>query len=112
MGHWGLKCCGGKPPQPKNAPPPRNVPPTGSQHGKSRCLPRSHNHCPGRGGKTDAIDVGNDHSPQGEIVLYSIQANVTIVATTHTTGNTKGAPTYGELFIDVINCRTIGDIHP
>ena len=50
IGHWGLKCCGGKPPQPKNAPPPRNGPTTGSQHGKSRCSPRSHNCHPGRSG--------------------------------------------------------------
>ena len=55
--------------------------PTGSQHGKSRCPPRSHNCHPGRGGKTDAIDVGEDHSPQDEIALYGIQTNVTTVAT-------------------------------
>ena len=112
FGHWGLKCHGGKPPQPKNAPLPRNAPPTGSQHGKSRCLPRSHGHHPGRGGKTDAIDVGVDLSPQDEIVLYSIQASVTTVATTCATGNTKGAPTYNELFIDAINFGTARDIHP
>ena len=47
--HWGWKCHSGKPPQPKNAPPPRNAPPTGSQHGKSRCLPRNHNHHPWQG---------------------------------------------------------------
>ena len=60
----------------------------------------------------DAIDVGKDHSPQAEIVIYSIHANVTTVATTHTTGNTKGAPTYNELFIDVINYGNAVDIHP
>ena len=112
IGHWGLKCHGGKPPQPKNAPPPRNAPPPGSQHGKSRCPPRSHNHCPGRGGKTDAIDVGKDHSPQDEIALYGIQPNVTTVATAHATGNTKGVTTYDELFIDAINYGTIGNTHP
>ena len=90
----------------------RNAPQTGSQCGKSRCPPRSHNHHPGRGGKKDAIDVGKDHNPQDEIVLYAIQADVTTVATTHATGNTKGTPAYDELFIDVINYGTIGDIHP
>ena len=29
---------------------------------ESRCPPRIHNCHPGRGGKTDAIDVGKDHS--------------------------------------------------
>ena len=37
---------------------------------------------------------------------------MTTVATTHTTGNTKGAPTYDELFIDAINHGTIGNTHP
>ena len=37
MGHWGPKCHGGKPLQPRNAPPP------GSQQRKSRCPPRNHN---------------------------------------------------------------------
>ena len=74
--HWGLKCHSGKPPPPKNAPLPRSAPPTGSQHGKSRCPPGSHSCHPGRGGKTDAIDVGEDHSPQDEIILYGIQADV------------------------------------
>ena len=100
------------PPQPKNAPPPRSAPLTGSQHGKSRHPPRSHNCHPGRGGKTDAIDVGEDHSPQDEIALYSIQAKVTTVATTDATGNTKEAPTYDELFIDAINYGTVGNTHP
>ena len=109
IGHWGPKCCGGKPPQPKNAPLPRNAPLTGSQHGKSRHPPRSHNCHPGRGGKTDSIDVGEDHSPQDEIALYGIQANMTTVATAHATGNTKGTPTYDELFIDAINYGTIGN---
>ena len=40
MGHWGPKCCGGKPLQLSNAPPP------GSQQRKSRCPPRNHNHLP------------------------------------------------------------------
>ena len=111
IGHWGPKCHDGKPPQPKNAPPPRNAPPTGSQHGKSRHPPRNYNCCPGRGGKTDAIDVGEDHSPQDEIALYGIQANVTTVATAHAIGNTKGAPTHDELFIDAINYGTIGNTH-
>ena len=112
IGHCRPKCHSGKPPQPKNAPLPRNAPLTGSQHGKSRDLPKSHNCCPGRGGKTDAIDVGKDHSPQDEIALYAIQANVTTVATAHATGNTKGAPTYNELFIDAINHGKIGNTHP
>ena len=112
MVHWGPKCCGGKPLQPRNAPLPRNAPPTGSQPGKSRCPPRSHNCCPGWGGKTDAIDVGEDHSPQDEIALHGIQPNVTTVATACTTGNTKGAPTHNELFIDAINCGTVRIIHP
>ena len=111
IGHWGPKCCSSKPPPPKNVPLPRNAPLTGSQHGKSRCPPWSHSHCPGKGGKTDAIDVGEDQSPQDEIVLYGIQANVTIVATTHTKLNTEEAPTYDELFIDVVNCGTAGDTH-
>ena len=108
----GTKCHGGKPPHPKNAPLPRNAPPTGSQHGKSGWPPRSHSHHPGRGGKIDTIDVGKDHSPQDDIVLYGIQANVTTVATAHTTGNTKGVPTYNELFIDAINYGSIGNTHP
>ena len=112
IGHWGPKCCSGKPPQPKNAPLPRNAPLTGSQHWKSSHPPRSHNHCPGRGGKTDAIDVGKDHSPQDEIALYGIQANVTTVATACAAGNTRGAPTHDELFIDAINYGTIGNTHP
>ena len=57
MGHWGPKCCGGKPLQPRNAPPP------GSQQRKSRCPPRNHNHCHGWDNKTDTIDVGW-HGPQ------------------------------------------------
>ena len=39
MGHWGPKCCGGKPLQPRNTLPP------GSQKRKSRCPPRNHNNC-------------------------------------------------------------------
>ena len=112
IGCWGPKCHGGKPPQPKNAPLPRNAPPTGSQHRKSRHPPRSHNCHPGRGGKTDAIDVGKDHSPQYEIALHGIQTNVTTVATAHTTGNTKGMPTHHELFTDEINYGTIGNTQP
>ena len=108
----GTKCHSGKPPQPKNAPLPRNALPTGSQHGKSRCPPWSHSCCPGRGGKTDAIGVGEDHSPQDEIVLYGIQANVTTIATICTTVHTQETPTYDELFIDAINYRTAGDTHP
>ena len=38
-GHWGPKCCGGKPLQPRDTPPP------GSQQRKSRCPPRNHNSC-------------------------------------------------------------------
>ena len=38
MGHWGLKCCGGKPLHQRNAPP------HGSQQRKSRCPLRNHNH--------------------------------------------------------------------
>ena len=63
-------------------------------------------------GAIDAIDVGEDHSPQYEIVLYSIQANATTVVTTCATVDTKEAPTYNELFIDVINYGTVGDTHP
>ena len=107
-----MKCCGGKPLQPKNALLPRNAPPTGSQHGKSRYPHRSHNCCPGWGGKTDAIDVGEDHSPQDKIVLHGLQTNVTTVVTACTTGNTKGAPTHDELFMDAINHSPIGNTHP
>ena len=112
MGHWGPKCCSGKSHQWKNILPPRNAPPTRSQHWKSRCPTRNHNHCPGCSGKTDAIDVGEDHSPQDEIALYCIQPNVTTVATACATGNTKGAPAHNELFIDAINYGTIGNTHP
>ena len=71
-GHWGPKCCGGKPLQSRNAPPP------GSQQRKSWCPPRNHNYHCGWGNKTDAIDVGEDHSPQDEIALHYIQPNVTV----------------------------------
>ena len=37
IGHWGPKCHGGKQPELKNASLLMNAPPTGSQHGKSRC---------------------------------------------------------------------------
>ena len=71
MGHWGPKYRGGKPLQPRNAPPP------GSQQRKSRCPPRNHNHCQGWKNKTDAIDVREDHSPQDEIAptLHPAQHN-------------------------------------
>ena len=105
MGHCRPKCHGGK------TPPPRNAPQNGSQHGKSRCPPGSHNCCPEWGDKTDAIDVSEDHSPQDEIALHGIQTNVTMVATAHATGNTKGASTHDELFIDAINYGTIGNTH-
>ena len=72
MGHWGPKCCGGNPLQPRNAPPP------GSQQRKSRCPPRNHNSCHGQSNKTDTIDVGEDHSPQDEIALHYIQPNATV----------------------------------
>ena len=72
MGHWGPKCHGGKPLQPRKAPPP------GSQQRKSRCPPRNHNHCFGQDNKTDAIYVGEEHSPQDEIALHYIQPNVTV----------------------------------
>ena len=72
MGHWGPKCHGGKPLQPRNAPPP------GSQQWKSRCPPRNHNHCHGWDNKTDAIDVSKDQSPPDEIALHCIQPNVTV----------------------------------
>ena len=72
MGHWGPKCCGGKPLQPRNAPPP------GSQQRKSRCPSRNHNHNQGWGNKRDAIDVREDHSPQDEIALHYIQPNMTV----------------------------------
>ena len=72
MGHWGPKCRCGKPLQPRNAPPP------GSQQRKSKCPPRNHNNGHGWDNKTDAIDVGKDHSPQEEIALHYIQPNVTV----------------------------------
>ena len=112
MGHWGLKCSGGKPLQPRNAPSPRTASPTVSQHGKSRYSPRSHNHHPGWDGKTDAIDVGEDHSPQDKIALHSIQPNGTTAATTHATGNTKGALTHDKLSINAINHGSIRNTHP
>ena len=37
---------------------------------------------------------------------------MTTVATACATGNTKGAPTHDELFIDAINYGTIGNTHP
>ena len=72
MGHWGPKCRGGKPLQPRNAPPP------GSQQKKSRCPPRNHNNYRGWSNKTDTIDVGEDHRPQDEIALHYIQPNMTV----------------------------------
>ena len=72
IGHWGMKWCGGKLPPPRNTPLPNNAPPTGSQCEKSRCPPGSQSHCPGRGCKTDSLDIGVDHSPQDETVLYGI----------------------------------------
>ena len=71
MGHWGPKCCGGKPLQSRNAPPP------GSQQRKSRCPPRTHNTHQGWKNKTDTIDVREDHSPQDEIALHHIQHSTT-----------------------------------
>ena len=72
MGHWGPKCCGGKPLQPRNAPPP------GSQQRKSRWPPRKHNHQCGQDNKTDTIDVSKDHSPQDEVALHYIQPHLTV----------------------------------
>ena len=72
MGHWEPKCCGGKPLQPRNAPPP------GSQQRKSRCPPRNHNNQQGQSNKTATIDVSEDHSPQDEIALHYIQPNTTV----------------------------------
>ena len=72
MGHWGPKCCGGRPLQSRNALPP------GPQQRKSRCPPRNHNHCHGWKNKTYTIDVKEDHSPQDEIALHYIQPNTTI----------------------------------
>ena len=37
---------------------------------------------------------------------------MTTLATTHATVDTKEAPTYDELFIDVINYGTVGDTYP
>ena len=37
---------------------------------------------------------------------------MTTIATTHTKVNTEEAPTYDELFINVVNCGTIRDTHP
>ena len=112
MEHWGPKCHGGKPLQPRNGPPPRNAPPTGSQQVKSRHPSRNHNCCPVQGSKTDAIDVSKDHSSQHEIALHGIQPNVTTVATACATGNTKGAPTHDELFINAINHGSVRNTHP
>ena len=72
MGHWGPKCCGDKPLQPRNAPPP------GSQQRKSRCPPRNHNCCQGWNNKTDTVDVNKNHSPQDEIALHYIQTKTTV----------------------------------
>ena len=72
MGHWGPKCCGGKPLQSRNAPPP------GSQQRKSRCPPRNHNNCQGQKNMTDTIDVREDHNPQDKIALHYIQPNMTV----------------------------------
>ena len=72
MGHWGSKCHGGKPLQPRNAPPP------GSQQRKCRCPPKNHNHCQGWSNKTDTIDVKEDLSPQDEIALHRIQTSMTV----------------------------------
>ena len=72
MGHWGPKCHGGKPLQPRNAPPP------GSQQRKSRCPSRNHNCHQGWKNKTDTIDVRGDHSPQDEIALHYIQPSTTV----------------------------------
>ena len=44
----------------------------------------NHNHCHGWDNKTDAIDVGKDHSPQDEIALHYIQPYAT-VRNTHPT---------------------------
>ena len=71
-GTLGPKCHGGKPLQPRNAPPP------GSQQKKSRCPPKNHNNCHGQSNKTDTTDVGEDHSPQDEIALHYIQPNTTV----------------------------------
>ena len=88
IGHWGLRCHSGKPPTPKN------VPPTGSQCGKSRCSHGSHSCCSGRGGKTDAEDVGEDHRPQDEVVLHGILVNVTTTDTTCTNANIREISTH------------------
>ena len=72
MGHWGPKCHGGEPLQPRNAPLP------GSQQRKSRCPPRNHNHCQGQKNKIDAIDVREDHSPQDKIALHYTQPSTTV----------------------------------
>ena len=60
------------------ATPTKECTPPGSQQRKSRCPPRNHNHCHGQDNKTDAIDVGKDHSPQDEIALHYIQPNATV----------------------------------
>ena len=75
MGNWAPKCHGGKPLQPRNAPPP------GSQQRKSRCPPRNHNNHHGQSNKTDTIDVSEDHSPQDEIALHYILPNATVCNT-------------------------------
>ena len=62
--------------------------------------------------KTDAIDVSEDHSPQHEIAIHSIQPNMTTVATPCATGNTKGAPTHNELLINAINHSSVRNTHP
>ena len=72
MGHWGPKCHGGKPLQPRNAPPP------GSQQRKSRCPSRNHNKHHGQSNKTDTKDVSEDHSSQDEIALHYIQPSMPV----------------------------------
>ena len=97
MGHWELRCHGGKPPPPKNAPL------TESQCGMSRCLHGSCSCCPGRGGKTDAIDVGEELSPQDEVVLCGIQMEATAIATTYTNVNIGEISTHStEMFTKVM----------
>ena len=112
MGHWRPKCCGGKPLQPRNAPPPRNAPQLGHSMGSPDAHLGATTATLGGVVKTDAIDVGEDHSPQDEIALHGILPNVTTVATACTTGNTKGAPTHDKLFINATYYGTIRNTHP
>ena len=103
MGHWVPKCHGDKPLQP------RNVAPAGSQQVKPR-HPPSNLHLQGWQNRCHRCQQGP--KPQDQIALHSIQPYVTTAATTHATGNTKGALTHDELSTNTINHGSIRNTHP